>query len=116
MISSQLADDVPLPVFSSSATDHETSRIAFFVKTVELYEIVNRTLLTLYQEKGPKKSSNESDQGTTNLELEELCQTIRLEESLSQWQSGLPAHLAFDTLSAERKEMFQRQTVVLHTR
>ncbi|SPO06315.1 related to C6 transcription factor [Cephalotrichum gorgonifer] len=123
MISNQLASAVPLPLYSSDsrtagptgATTSGSPRVAFFAKSVELYEIINRISLAFYsggRSGGSDRSSTSSSEGAD----EDLGTVIRLDESLGEWERNLPRHLDIQALDQVDDEIIKRQGVVLRMR
>lgn len=128
MISKISSGAVPLPVLvdddliPSSATVEPTqptqklSIMAFYAKTLELYEIMNEVLLSLHKpvsDDGPDETyqfyfnSTHSDGEHTIFELD---------HSLTRWAQSLPAHLRTGSTAAEHNPVFFRQGIVLNAR
>ena len=99
IISAEAATEVPFPQSCNGLADF--SRIAFFTKSIELYEIINRTTMAVYSA------------GASN---EDLASVIEIDEDLSAWKHGLPEHLQLESLEQTRDEIGKRQAVILRIR
>ncbi|KAH8881452.1 hypothetical protein GQ53DRAFT_511331 [Thozetella sp. PMI_491] len=124
MISKKLASAVPLPLSirhpSEAATaeaTHDVVRVSFFVKSVELYEIINLSLLAFYSSQDPSSST---DDGSETIQSEpaedDLGALMKLDKSLSDWDRSLPPHLRFELLGESENDVCQRQAVILRIR
>lgn len=124
MISQKFAAEVPLPLSTeNNNTDgvnafprHDFSRIAFFVKSVELYEIINRMTMTVHSSgstKGSEKEPCPTQAEDTDQGLESI---IEFDESLSQWEKRVPDHLNIKFLELSTDEINKRQAVILRIR
>ncbi|KAJ5160993.1 hypothetical protein N7492_006385 [Penicillium capsulatum] len=93
----------------------QPSIISFYAKTLELYEIMNDVLLSLYKPVSEDSAPEAHDflfSGTSEGE-----RTIfDLDRSLSRWASGLPPHLCQGFDFASRNPVLYRQTIVLRAR
>lgn len=85
--------------------DGKPTVIAFFVKALELYSIVNDILQELYV------SIEDSHKRQANL----MISTLRFDDKLTAWAADLPSHLQFDT-QADENDMYRRQRLVLRIR
>lgn len=124
MISKASCGPVPLPAtvdeeYIPAASGAEVSQpanrpsmMAFYAKSLELYEILNDILLSLYK---PVSDENPEDihDFYFNKEGSEGERTIfDLDRSLTRWSRSLPSYLRGDT----NDEVFLRQSVVLRAR
>lgn len=128
MISKASSEAVPLPaavdeeyILASSGTEaaqpvDRPSMMAFYAKTLELYEIMNDILLSLY-----KPFPDEGAEGVHdfffNRDTNEGERTIfDLDRSLTRWTLSLPPHLREASLLVSRNPIFYRQSIVLRAR
>ncbi|KAF2658600.1 hypothetical protein K491DRAFT_776159 [Lophiostoma macrostomum CBS 122681] len=125
MIPSHVARRVPLPLIDRISNDETHSTLlgntpdhaSLFVKSVELYEIMYRTILAVYYSDGgplPKCVSNPHNRELSG-EDEDLAIGIQLDGALRKWQRSLPEHLKLQTAEM-RSEIAHRQAVILHIR
>ncbi|UNI24980.1 hypothetical protein JDV02_010693 [Purpureocillium takamizusanense] len=120
MIASWLPETVQVPVPSmiddeyldsraeSSAIrpDGEPSVVAFFVKTIELYDIINDIILELYQ----------SSTDMASKETHHLVAVLQFDDRLLKWEQSLPEHLQYAHCKGEQDLIFERQRIVLRAR
>ena len=86
--------------------------MAFYAKSLELYEILNDILLSLYKPV-PEESPEDIHDFYFNKEGNEGERTIfDLDRSLTRWTRSLPSHLRGTTAN----ELFLRQGIVLRAR
>ena len=130
MISRFSNETVPLPetvddeLIPANTTAEPTqppnkpSIMAFYAKTLELYEIMNDVLLSLY-----KPASDDSPEDVhdfyfnNNVNENESERTIfELDRSLTQWTRSLPSHLKGDPSVNQDNPIFMRQGIVLRAR
>lgn len=124
MISKASCGPVPLPAtvdeeYIPAASGAEVSQpashpsmMAFYAKSLELYEILNDILLSLYKPV-PDESPEDIHDFYFNKEGSEGERTIfDLDRSLTRWSRSLPSYLRGDT----NDEVFLRQSVVLRAR
>ena len=128
MISRQSDQDVPLP----AATDEEHIRhfsrpdrtpsssrpamMSFYIKSLELYEIMNDVLLTLYGPAPEESNHGVHDFYFNNSETKEGEPTIfDLDRALIKWCQSLPSHLR-DPCEVLDNAIFTRQAIVLRAR
>lgn len=126
MIPSHLAQRVPLPLHTAQAGGQNPASIlgntqthaSFFVKSLELYEIIYRTILSVYYSNGggplPKCVTNAHTRDPGG-EDEDIAIAVQLDGALRKWEYGLPEHLKWDT-SEQRDMIVHRQAVILHIR
>ncbi|KAK9234013.1 fungal-specific transcription factor domain-containing protein [Lipomyces kononenkoae] len=121
MIPRWLADTVPLPAIiddefldvqkdsSVERPDGRPSVMAFSVKCLELYDIMNDILLELYMQSAERKDT-----------VQELGQILRLDERLHAWKDTLPVHLQISAgIMADsllRRQAFITRIRFLHVR
>lgn len=119
MMSSQLASALPLPKLShhlddpSSSVHSAETDPSFFVKSVELYEIIQ----SVYYGAGVlSRSVPTTEHSGHNAEEEnDLCTVIQLDNALARWERSLPERLRC-YFEGERDEITYRQAVVLYLR
>ncbi|KAF5003709.1 hypothetical protein FDECE_9759 [Fusarium decemcellulare] len=120
MVADWLSDAVPLPLMidddfldtqtkaAATRPDGRTTEVAFFIKSLELYRIVNDSLLRLYM--GPKEEATiENDNDT-------LASVLQLDSRLTQWVRSIPCQLSTAFKAADEDFIFQRQRIVLRAR
>lgn len=91
---------------SAVRPDGRSSIVAFFIKTLELYSIVNDILLELYQPVGDEESKG----------IPQLVAVLQLDHRLLHWSQSLPEHLKYSSSPVNEGLLYQRQRVVLHAR
>ncbi|RHZ54425.1 hypothetical protein CDV55_101687 [Aspergillus turcosus] len=128
MISKASCGSVPLPAtvdeeYIPAAMGDEVrqpadrpSVMAFYAKSLELYEIMNDILLSLYK---PVAEENPEDIYDFYFDKgpDEGERTIfELDRALTKWTRSLPPHLRGDTSSKAEDAVFYHQSVVLRAR
>ncbi|KAL1966635.1 hypothetical protein VTN77DRAFT_4046 [Rasamsonia byssochlamydoides] len=127
MISKGSAQAVPLPAtideeFMDSNSSEvrqpadRPSMMAFFSKSVELYEIMNDILLSLYMPVSDDCAedmygfyfSQESKEGERTI--------FELDRALTKWSRSLPPHLRGSSADAAKNPIFYRQSIVIRAR
>ena len=130
MISKVSSGAVPLPLtvddeFISTASLAEPtqpaerpSMMVFYAKTLELYEIMNDVLLSLYKPVPDDNSDDIHDFYFNNSAGEGERTIFELDRSLTRWSTSLPAHLRGNSSgsAAQENPIFFRQGIVLHAR
>ncbi|RXG42334.1 hypothetical protein VDGE_09607 [Verticillium dahliae] len=126
MISGHLATTVPLPMSSASSVNGTEAALsggavhaAFFVKSVQLYEIIHRTIIAFYGGTmgcSKSKQSQGSDSGSSDGDDDDFDKVVQLDRSLSHWEQRLPVHLRWTSLVDTADEVSRRQTVILRMR
>ena len=129
MISKYSSGAVPLPIsvddeFISAASLAEPSQPAerpsmmvFYAKTLELYEIMNDVLLSLYKPVPDESADDIHDFYFNNTAGEGERTIFELDRSLTRWTRSLPVHLRGDSsINAQDNPIFFRQGIVLHAR
>lgn len=129
MISKYSSGAVPLPIsvddeFISAATLAEPSQpverpsmMVFYAKTLELYEIMNDVLLSLYKPVADEITDDTHDFYFNNTAGEGERTIFELDRSLTRWTRSLPVHLREDSsVNAQDNPIFFRQGIVLHAR
>ncbi|EWZ80000.1 hypothetical protein FOWG_15871 [Fusarium oxysporum f. sp. lycopersici MN25] len=118
MIADWLSKAVPLPSMidddfldtqikpSAVRPDGRTTEVAFFIKSLELYSIVNDALRRLYM--GPMETSGKSD--------ETLTSVLQLDSRLTKWARSIPEQLSCTFKPDDEDFIFQRQRIVLRAR
>ncbi|PLB43207.1 hypothetical protein P170DRAFT_481154 [Aspergillus steynii IBT 23096] len=84
--------------------DGKPCRVAFIVKAMNLYQILDETLVDLYL-----KSARSEDIEST------LTRILEINGNLQAWNKSLPGHLQLQH-AAEDDEVLQRQAIVLRVR
>lgn len=123
MISPCLANVVPMPVYPNLIDSHVSqpgvlsTDASFFVKSVELYEIIHRTVRTLYDGTGARSknvAASDSDPGTDEEQID-LGMVMQLDSALGKWERKLPERLRYLS-SQPRGEVTKRQATILYIR
>jgi hypothetical protein len=83
-----------------------TTEVAFFIKSLELYGIVNSSLLQLYM--SPKERKVKENDFLTSI--------LQLNSRLTQWARSIPQQLSCAHTSTDEDFLFQRQCIVLRAR
>lgn len=128
MISKASYGSVPLPAtvdeeYISATSNAEVaqpanrpSMMAFYSKSLELYEIMNDVLLSLYKPV-PEDSLEDIHDFYFNKETNEGERTIfELDRALTRWARSLPPHLSKASPPASQNPIFHRQSIVLRAR
>lgn len=122
MISPNLATVVPLPICSADPVHAEGGVLrtdaSFFVSSVQLYEIIRRTIHALYHGTGARSknvTASDNDCPATDDEQIELGTVLQLDRALASWERKLPERLQWSSLEP-RGEIAHRQSVILHIR
>lgn len=131
MISKSVAQAVPLPAmiddsFLSSSSNHAFGymqkdtpmSMAFFVKSLEIYEIVNDILISLYSSTDASNDALAAFFTGSNSSVDVVFQYDR---ALMSWGRTLPPHLRISTYEWASNPLFKRQATIcrsrfLHTR
>ncbi|KAJ5378411.1 hypothetical protein N7509_011530 [Penicillium cosmopolitanum] len=114
-----LVDDEFIPVNTTAEPTQPTQKIsimAFYAKTLELYEIMNEVLLSLHKpisDDGPDET-HQFYFNSTNSDGEHTI--FELDHSLTRWAQTLPAHLRVGSTAAVHNPVFFRQGIVLNAR
>jgi len=91
MVSPDVASSVPYPRFASQIHTSENSDglidAAFFVKSVELYEITHELTVKLYPTDTPR---TKTPPGSS---LEDLTTVVQLDDKITEWESTIPDYL-----------------------
>ncbi|KAL4793685.1 C6 transcription factor [Aspergillus venezuelensis] len=128
MISKASYASVPLPdtideeyYASANGTDAiqpagQPSIMAFYAKSLELYEILNDILLNLYQPITDDNSDDVHDLYFTIGSNKDELAIFELDRALTRWTRSLPAHLRGVSDPSPNAEIFYRQSVVLRAR
>ncbi|KAL4936435.1 hypothetical protein BDV06DRAFT_233421 [Aspergillus oleicola] len=128
MISKASCGSVPLPetideeyYTSADGTDvtQPTGRpsiMAFYAKSLELYEILNDILLNLYQPLPEEGADDIHDSYFTIGSNKDELTIFELDRALTKWTRSLPAHLRGESDPSPNGIIFYRQSVVLRAR
>jgi hypothetical protein len=128
MITKASSGAVPLPVavdeeFISSDSTSEASQppnrpsmMAFFAKSLELYDIMNDVLLSLYKQSTDDTGENIHDLCFNNVVSEGEQTIFELDRFLARWSRSLPEHLRGGSSETSTNPIFCRQSIVLRAR
>lgn len=128
MISPELCAMIPLPRCASQEPDGHyqgVPNLSFFIKSVELYEIMNQVISAFYSAAASVGAAVVTTTETAAPPIppdEDLAKVLKLDDNLLVWERGLPSYLRYDLLNeAEAREQSRadckpRQAVILHVR
>lgn len=128
MISRVSSGSVPLPVtvddeyISAEATAEpsqpvdQPSIMGFYAKSLELYEIMNDVLLSLYKPVSEDRTEEAHDFYFNGVTSEGEHTIFDLDRSLTRWARSLPPHLRWGSSASSGNPIFCRQGIVLHAR
>ncbi|KAL4757724.1 transcription factor domain-containing protein [Aspergillus foveolatus] len=128
MISKASCGSVPLPatvdeeyIASASGSGVEQpadqpSIMAFYAKSLELYDILNDILLSLYKPVVEESPEDVYDLYFNRDTSEDELTIFQLDRALTRWTRSLPAHLRGEPVSGSNSIIFYRQSVVLRAR
>jgi hypothetical protein len=91
------------------------SMMAFYAKSLELYEIMNDVLISLYKPISDDNGEDIHDFYFDNSASEGERTIFELDRSLTRWTRSLPPHLREDS-SVSANAVFCRQSIVLRAR
>ncbi|CAI7625149.1 unnamed protein product [Penicillium bialowiezense] len=106
----------PESTLEASQPPNRPSMMAFFGKTLELYDIMNDVLLSLYNPSKDPSAEDIHDFYFNNITNEGERTIFELDHSLSRWTRSLPVHLCGDSAMASANSIFCRQSIVLRAR
>lgn len=95
---------------------NQPSIMTFYAKTLELYEIMNDVLLSLYKPVLDDTQEHMHDFYFNNNVNEGDRAIFELDRSLTQWTRSLPSHLQGDPSTNSVNPIFMRQSIVLRAR
>jgi len=129
MISKSLADAVSLPAMiepeslsnQPNLTGFQprapTSMMAFFVHSLQLYNIINDILLELYMADGQSKQKDSHGFSPEQLyQSFDMAAILKLDGDLMTWGRTLPPHLRVSCTESSEDTIFWRQAVVCRAR
>jgi hypothetical protein len=128
MISKSLSDEVPLPAMiddeflgrQADGVDIQPEgrppMMAFYIKSLHLYSIINDILLALYMghEDATQKDNHNSLSHKTG--SSDVARVIQLDQALMTWGQTLPLHLRLSSLESSQNSTLYRQAVVCRAR
>ncbi|KAF4922617.1 Sorbicillinoid biosynthetic cluster transcription factor sor3 [Colletotrichum viniferum] len=126
MISDHLALTVVLPPIPDGDAQggntvelHRLRYQGFFVKSLELYEVINQAVLAFYTTsprlKSPTSPSHLGQHSQERHELD-LGVALQLDQRLTKWEKNTPSFLAMAEPETQLDEVFRRQAVILRIR
>lgn len=126
MITKGFSGPVPLPVavddeFISPESiaaqpPDQPSVMAFFGRSLELYDIMNDILLNLYNGSADPNGENAHDFYFSSMTGEGERTIFELDHCLTRWTRSLPLHLRADQSMTLGNPIFCRQSIVLRAR
>ncbi|KAF9869297.1 C6 transcription factor [Colletotrichum karsti] len=114
-LATQLIESMPPEQRDSSSQGYQ----GFFVKSLELYEIINQVVLAFYTTTSGLKSPTaphhlgQSFQARHELDL---GTALQLDQRLTRWEKGLPTFLTMAEPETQLGEVFRRQAVIMRIR
>lgn len=126
MISKEAAGDVPLPTMAdednsdfaepaSSSNREGLSFFAFYAKSLELYEIMNDILLSVYKDQTPPDRPEDLQKYYSKSFYEGQLTVFQLDYALTSWSQSLPEYFSNQSDPSENY-IINRQSVVLRLR
>jgi hypothetical protein len=107
---------IPDSAAESSQPVEKPSMMAFYIKTLELYEIMNDVLLSLYKPVADDSADDIHD-FYFNKAISEGERTIfDLDRALTRWTRSLPDHIRPGSSIGSDSSIFFRQSIVLQAR
>ncbi len=90
--------------------------MAFYIKSLHLYSIINDILLALYmgQEDTTRKDNHTILPAKTG--SSDVARVIQLDQALMNWGQTLPLHLRLSSLESAQNSTLYRQAVVCRAR
>ncbi|CAG7920223.1 unnamed protein product [Penicillium olsonii] len=128
MITKASSGAIPLPAavdeeFIPSESRSEASQppdrpsiMAFFGKSLELYDIMNDVLESLYNQSTDVSGEDIHDFYFNNITGEGERTIFELDHCLSRWTKSIPMHLRGDSAMKSTNPIFCRQSIVLRAR
>lgn len=114
-----LIDDEFIPAEATLEPEQpaqQPSLMAFYAKTLELYEIMNDVLLSLYKPISDDGADDIHDFYFSNITNEGERTIFDLDRSLTRWTRSLPPHLRHESIVGADNPISFRQGIVLHAR
>jgi hypothetical protein len=112
-------DDEYIPAESSKEVSQPSncpSMMAFYAKSLELYEIMNDVLLSLYKPISDESNEDAHEFSFDNVTSEGERTIFQIDRSLTKWTRSLPEHLRGDSSESSATPIFCRQKIVLRAR
>jgi hypothetical protein len=123
MIAKSLADAVPLPETNDFEggelqLNNQQSKMAFFVESLRLYNIMNDILLELYTsfEESSTKDQHSKNNQQSDYESIDMATILKFDHDLMQWGRSLPPHLRISSPESAENITVQMQSVVCRAR
>jgi hypothetical protein len=128
MISKSLSDEVPLPAMiddeflgrqadgADRQPEDRPSMMAFFVKSLHLYSIINDILLALYMGHDDTAHKDNHNSLFHKTESSDVARVFQLDQALMTWGQTLPPHLRLSSLESAQNNTLYRQAVVCRAR
>jgi hypothetical protein len=128
MISKSLSDEVPLPAMiddeflgrqADGADAQPANRppmMAFYVKSLHLYSIINDILLALYMSHDDTTQKENYNSMFHKTESSDIARVFQLDQALMTWGQTLPLHLRLSSLESAQNSTLYRQAVVCRAR
>lgn len=109
-------EDAPVSTEPISSPDKEKlSLLAFYAKSLELYEIMHDILLGIYKNQIPPDRPEDLQSYYFKSFYEGQLAVFKLDHALTSWSQSLPAYFSSQSNSSENR-IINRQSVVLRLR
>jgi hypothetical protein len=95
---------------------HATSGTVFFVKTLELFDIVNDILTAVYTSNGNMCNGDELGLSSGTRVAPNLATVFGLDDALMAWPRSLPPHLRISSDRSFESTISRRQAILCRTR
>ncbi|KAJ5114253.1 hypothetical protein NUU61_000012 [Penicillium alfredii] len=112
-------DEEYIPVESSAEAaqpENRPSMMAFYAKSLELYEIMNDVLLSLYKPMSEETAEDAHDFYFSSATSEGERTIFDLDRSLTRWTRSLPSYLRGTSSVSSGNPILHRQSIVLRAR
>jgi hypothetical protein len=128
MISKSLSDEVPLPAMiddeflgrQANGVDTQPAdqppMMAFYVKSLHLYSIINDILLALYMGHDDTTQKDNHNSIFYKTKSSDIARVFQLDQALMTWGQTLPLHLRLSSLESAQNSTLYRQAVVCRAR
>jgi hypothetical protein len=118
MISPSLARQVPAPAEQDFESGNQPRMIkAFFVRSLQLYEIINETLLLFYNDREAESHEHEPSPNIVYpFQNIDFAAIMKLDQSLMAWNRRLPPHLCLPQPEGASNMITRRQAIYCRVR
>ncbi|KAH8588230.1 fungal-specific transcription factor domain-containing protein [Bisporella sp. PMI_857] len=97
------------------------STSTFFIKSLQLHDIINDILVTLYFGEDSERHKSSTNLPSPQSQFGDIAKVIQLDRALMNWGQSLPLHLRISASESFSNSTFLRQAIIsrirfLHTR